>query len=148
VISSVRAMGGSRGPPSGSPLMAAKPDMASASVANPGRSGVGAVLAEAGHPQDHQPRGCGPAARRAEPEALQHAGPEVLDQHVASSDQRQQRLPALVGLEVEGGAALVAAHHLPVGGGAVAGVGRPIVRVESPRPGRSILSTSAPKSAR
>ena len=37
VTSSVRAMGGSSGRPSGSPLMAAKPDMASASVANPGR---------------------------------------------------------------------------------------------------------------
>ena len=36
VTSSVRAMGGSSGPPSASPLMAAKPDIASASVANPG----------------------------------------------------------------------------------------------------------------
>ena len=37
VTSSVRAMGGSSGPPSGSPLMAAKPDMASAMVAKPAR---------------------------------------------------------------------------------------------------------------
>ena len=37
VTSSVRAMGGSKGPRSASPLMAAKPDIASARVANPGR---------------------------------------------------------------------------------------------------------------
>ena len=37
VTSSVRAIGGSSGAPSGSPLMAAKPDMASARVAKPGR---------------------------------------------------------------------------------------------------------------
>jgi len=36
VTSSVRAIGGKSGPPSGSPLMAAKPDMASARVAKPG----------------------------------------------------------------------------------------------------------------
>ena len=37
VTSSVSAIGGRSGPPSASPLMAAKPDIASASVANPGR---------------------------------------------------------------------------------------------------------------
>ena len=37
VTSSVRAIGGSSGAPSGSPEMAAKPDMASASVAKPAR---------------------------------------------------------------------------------------------------------------
>ena len=41
VTSSVRAMGGSSGPRSASPLMAAKPDIASASVANPGRWAYG-----------------------------------------------------------------------------------------------------------
>ena len=47
VTSSVRAIGGSSGGPSGSPLMAAKPDIASAIVAKPGPAGVRAVLAEA-----------------------------------------------------------------------------------------------------
>ena len=37
VTSSVSAIGGSSGPPSGSPLMAANPDMASAMVAKPAR---------------------------------------------------------------------------------------------------------------
>jgi hypothetical protein len=41
VTSSVSAIGGSSGPPSGSPLMAANPDIASASVANPGRPAYG-----------------------------------------------------------------------------------------------------------
>ena len=37
VTSSVSAIGGRSGPPSGSPLSDAKPDIASAMVANPGR---------------------------------------------------------------------------------------------------------------
>ncbi len=47
VTSSVRAIGGSSGPPSGSPLIAAKPDMASAHGGEAGAVAVGAVLAEA-----------------------------------------------------------------------------------------------------
>ena len=41
VTSSVSAIGGSSGCPSGSPLIAAKPDIASAMVANPGRWAYG-----------------------------------------------------------------------------------------------------------
>ena len=41
VTSSVSAIGGSSGWPSGSPLIAANPDIASAIVANPGRSAYG-----------------------------------------------------------------------------------------------------------
>ena len=48
--------GGRVGGPSGSPVRAAKPLIASASVPNPGRRAYGPDLSERGHPGDHQAR--------------------------------------------------------------------------------------------
>ena len=94
VTSSVSAMGGSSGPPSGSPLREANPDIASASVANPAPPGVGPVLPEPGDAQDHEPRVALVQGIGAEPEPFERARPEVLDEHVGASHQAQHGVAA------------------------------------------------------
>ena len=89
VTSSVSAIGGGSGGPSGAPFSAANPDIPSATVAKPGRFGVRAVLAEAGDPRDHQPRVAVEQRVGREAEALERAGPEVLDEHVGVVDERR-----------------------------------------------------------
>ena len=73
VTSSVSAIGGSSGWPSGSPLSAARPDIASAIVAKPGRAGVRTVLPEPRDPGDHERGVAGEQHVRAEPEPLERA---------------------------------------------------------------------------
>ena len=97
VTSSVSAIGGSSGPPSASPLMAANPLIASAMVAKPGSVGVGAVLAEAGDAGDHERRVAGEQHVGTEAEALERAGPEVLDQHVGAVAQAEEDVEVVAG---------------------------------------------------
>ena len=82
VTSSVRAIGGSSGPPSGSPLIAANPLIASAIVANPGRVAYGPswpkpVIRVITSLRVARQQHVGPEA-----EALERARSEVLDEHV------------------------------------------------------------------
>ena len=77
--------GGSRGWPSGSPLMAANPDRASAWVAKPALSRYGPVWPKPDTRVTTRRGLRAGAAPRGQAEALQRAGPEVLHQHVGAS---------------------------------------------------------------
>ena len=113
VASSVRAIGGSSGWPSGSPLIADSPDIASAIVANPGRSAYG--------PSWPKPdtrvttrrglRACSTSGPR--PRRSSAPGPEVLDEHVGVVGEAQHQLEAGRVLEVDDDRALVAVGQLP-----------------------------------
>ena len=117
---SARPKGGSVGGPSGSPVMAAKPLIASASVPKPGREEYG--------PNWPKPVTRASTSRglrlvqhlRADAPALQRAGPEVLDHHVGVGGQGAEDLLPLRGREVQRDGPLVAAEHLPPQADAVA----------------------------
>ena len=122
VTSSVRAIGGGSGWPSGSPFSAANPDIASATVAKPGRFAYGPSWPK---PVTRVITSRGLRASNtsgAEAEALERAGPEVLDEHVGIVDERQQDVAIVVDLEVEDDRALVAVDELPPQAFAVARV--------------------------
>jgi hypothetical protein len=55
-----------------------------------------------------EPRIASHRGRTAEPESVDSAGREVLHEHVRSRDEFVERMPALVGLQVEHDALLVA----------------------------------------
>ncbi len=122
VTSSVRAIGGGSGGPSGAPFSAANPDIPSATVAKPGRFAYGPswpkpvtrVITSRGLRSSN--------VRGREAEALERAGPEVLDEHVGVVDERQQHVAVGVVLEVEDDRALVAIDELPPQAFAVARV--------------------------
>ena len=84
--------------------------------------GVRAVLAEPGDAGDHEPSGCGDAARRAEPELAPAAGPEVLDQDATRRRRGGAGLAVGIVLEVEHDRALAAVGELAPQAGAVARV--------------------------
>ena len=113
VTSSVSAIGGGNGGPSGAPFSAANPDIPSATVAKPGRFAYGPswpkpvtrVITSRGLRVEQR------GGREAEP--LERAGPEVLDEHVRIVDERQQDVPVGGDLEVEDDRALVAVDQLP-----------------------------------
>ena len=72
---------------------------------------LGPVVPEPGDREDDQPRVdlVQPLVREAEP--VQHAGAEVLHQHVGAGHQPGQELPALLGLQVGGHRLLVAVRR-------------------------------------
>ncbi len=122
VTSSVSAIGGRSGAPSGSPLIAANPLIASAIVAKPGRSAYGPSWPKPGDAQDDEPGVPLEQLDRIEPEPLERPGPEVLDQHVGRVDQPAHGLEPGLGLEVEHRGPLAPAQQLPHEGLAVAGI--------------------------
>ncbi len=73
-----------------------------------GPPALGAVVAEAGDRQHHEPRVALHQRVDPEPEALEHPGAEVLDQHVGAVHEPQEHLAVRLGLEVEGDRLLVA----------------------------------------
>ena len=87
--------------------------------------GVGAVLAEAGDPGDHQAGVLGDELVGHQPEGLELAGPEVLDEHVGGGDEAPEGLDADGVLEVEHHAALATAAQLPEEGDVVGRVAPP-----------------------
>ena len=122
VTSSVSAIGGSSGAPSGSPLIAANPLIASAIVAKPGRPAYGPSC-----PKPVMRRITRPGLRleqvgRREAEALERPGPEVLDEHVRLVEQGAHGGESGLGLEVEDRGPLAPAEQLPHEGLAVAGI--------------------------
>ena len=112
VASSVRAIGGSSGWPSGSPLMAANPPIASAIVANPGRPAYGPSWPNPEIRVIDESRVAGVQHVGAEPELLQPPGPEVLDEHGGVGDEAEQDVAVGVVLEVEDDRALAAVGEL------------------------------------
>ena len=76
--------------------------------------GVRAVLAEAGDPRDDEARVAGEQHVGPEPEPLERAGPEVLDEHVGVVDEAQQRRRrSAASLRSSDDRALVAVGQLP-----------------------------------
>ena len=69
---------------------------------------LGAVVTEPGHGQHHEARVSLLQELEAQPESVEHAGPEVLDEHVSAVDQLQQYLAIRLVLEVERDGLLVA----------------------------------------
>ena len=104
-------------------------------------------LAERRDARDHQPR-IAFEQRRADRKvpALQRPGPEVLDQDVGAADQVEEHVPRERCREVERDRPLVAADRLPPQSDAVLALAVAARRVGSV--GCSILTTSAPRSAR
>jgi hypothetical protein len=72
---------------------------------------LGTVVAEAGDREDDQSRVALQQGVDAEPQPFEHAGAEVLDQHVGAVDQLQQDVAVGVGLEVERHGLLVAVRR-------------------------------------
>ena len=147
VTSSVNAMGGSVGAPSGSPLMLAKPDIASAIDAKPGRSRYGPVWPK---PVTRVITSFGLAARSvsgASPSASSFPGRKFSTRTSAvSSNLRRTEIPssdfrsrAIVRFPRP---AIFQNNVTPSDGSR-----HPMSRTVSPVPGRSTLMTSAPKSA-
>ena len=85
-----------------------QPGLALGDLVVAGAAALGPVVAEAGDRQDDQPRVELVQPLDREAQAVEHAGAEVLDQHVAVPDQAGERLAAVVALEVEGDRLLVA----------------------------------------
>ncbi len=81
----------------------------------PGPITLGAAVAETADAQHHQPRVevVHPSGREAE--AVEHAGPEVLQQDVGPLDQRGQHRDAVVALQVQRDGLLVAVGRQEVG---------------------------------
>src|SRR4029453_7842961 len=69
------------------------------------------ALAEAGGAQEHEARIDGAELGRAEAPALERPGPEVLDDHVARSDEIEKHLSPSRRAHVERDAPLVAVGH-------------------------------------
>ena len=113
VTSSVRAIGGGSGGPSGAPFSAANPDIPSATVAKPGRFAYGPswpnpvtrVITSRGFRVEQS------VGRQAE--ALERTRPEVLDEHVGLVEEREEDVAVGGDLEVEDDRALVAIDELP-----------------------------------
>jgi hypothetical protein len=82
-------------------------------VPNARRSAYGALLAEAGDAQHHQPRVDVEQRVGAEPPLLHDPRPEVLHDHVRVGDELAQQLLPLRPAEVQRDRALVAGDHLP-----------------------------------
>ncbi len=80
------------------------------------------VLTEPGDARDHQRWSAGEQHVGPEPEALERAGAEVLDEHVGLGDQAQEHLAVGVGLQIERDRPLVAVDELPPQAAAVAWV--------------------------
>ena len=103
-----------------------------------GEVAVRAVLAEPGQREIDEARVPGRQRFVVRPEALHHAGPEALDEHVGVRGQAPQHLLGLGPLEVQRQAALVAVH--PVAGPALAlkraGSGAAVVAEIGPAGGR------------
>ncbi len=113
VIPSARPNGGSVGGPSGSPVMAANPLIASASVPNPGRFAYGPVWPKPVTRATTRPGLRSWSTLGAEAPALEGAGAEVLDHHVGvAASSRNTSWPSGV-REHQRDALLVAAEHLP-----------------------------------
>jgi hypothetical protein len=74
----------------------------------PGPAALRSVVAETGDREDHQPRVAGLQRLDAEAEPVEHAGAEVLHQHVGPVDQAEQDVLVRLVLEVEGDRLLVA----------------------------------------
>ena len=98
---------GSSGP---APVSDIRPGLALRDLVVAGPAALGAVVPEAGDRQHHQPRVALQQRLDAEAEPLEHAGAEVLHEHVGPVDQPQQHVAvAAVGvLEVERDRLLVA----------------------------------------
>ena len=148
VTSSVRAIGGNSGPPSASPLIAAKPDMASASVANPGRWAYGpswpnAVTRHTTSVGLRSSSTSGPSPSRSIT-----PGRKFSITTWASSTSRSAASRPSSDLRSSVAHRLLRPTTFQYADVPSRGSGSPSVRVESPTPGRSIFSTSAPKSAR
>ena len=67
----------------------------------PGRRGVRAVLAPAGHPSVDQRRVAGQTILGSDPQSFGHPGPETLEAEVGALDESQYRLSALRVLQVD-----------------------------------------------
>ncbi len=122
VTSSVSAIGGGSGGPSGCAVQRREPRHPLGHGREAGPVRVRTVLAEPGDPGDHQPRVAVEQRGGREAEALERTGPEVLDEHVGIVDERQQDVPIGLDLEVEDDRALVAIDELPPQAFAVARV--------------------------
>ena len=70
-----------------------QPGLALRDLVVAGAAALGAVVPEAGDREHHQPRVQLLQRLEAEPEPLQHAGAEVLHQHVGAADQGEQQRP-------------------------------------------------------
>jgi len=75
--------------------------------------GVGPGLTEAGDTQNDQAGVFGLEPFRTQTPFLEHAGAEILDQHVRRAREGPQHLLALRPTKIEGDASLVAGDHLP-----------------------------------
>ena len=117
---SARPNGGSVGGPSGSPVMAAKPLMASASVPKPGREEYGPNWPKPVTRASTSPGFASCSTSGPMPQRSSVPGPEVLDHHVGVGGQGAEDLLALRGREVQRDRLLVAAEHLPPEADAVA----------------------------
>jgi hypothetical protein len=111
---SASASGGSSGGPGREPVARCEARHRLDQRAKAGFLAVGAGLAEAGNAADDQARVARQQDVRAEADALQRAGPEVLDQGVRIFDQPQQDVLGAVLAQVEPDALLVAAIRFPV----------------------------------
>ena len=148
VTSSVRAMGGSSGPPSASPLMAANPDMASASVANPGRCAYGPSCPNA-VTRHTTSRGFRPSSTSGpSPSRSMTPGRKFSTTTWASATRSRSASRPASDFRSRVAHRLLRPTTFQYADVPSRGSGSPRVRVESPTPGRSILRTSAPKSAR
>ena len=111
--SSVSAIGGSNGAPSGSPLIAAKPLIASAIVAKPGRDAYGPSWPKPVTRRITKPRlrACNTSGPR--PSRSSAARPEVLDQHVGAIREFEQTIAIGVRLQVERDTTLPSPEQFP-----------------------------------
>ena len=147
VTSSVNAMGGSVGPPSGSPLTLAKPDIASAIEAKPGRSRYGPVWPK---PVTRVITSLGFTASRtsgSSPSASSFPGRKFSTRTSAvSSNLRRTEIPSS-----DFRSRTIVRFPRPTifqnNVTSSEGSRHPMSRTVSPVPGRSTLMTSAPKSA-
>ncbi len=87
-----------------------------------GAATLRSVMAEAGDRQHHQRRVEFGQPRHGEAESVEHARPEVLQQHVTAPDEFGQRVPPVLALQVEHDRLLVAVAGQEIGGDRLAGI--------------------------
>ena len=115
-----------------------------------GAVGVGAALAVPGDQAVDQRAGCRAATdSKSRPSRAQRAGPDVGEENVCAAEQFERGRASVVGRQVEHDAALGAVVHLERRARPRSSMPsiRPNIRAGSPS-GGSILTTSAPQSAR
>ena len=122
VTSSVSAIGGSSGAPSGSPLIAANPLIASAIVAKPGRPAYGPSWPKPVTRRMTSPGFRSSSSTGSSPSRSSVPGRKFSIEHVGRVDQPAHRVEPGLGLEVQHRGPLAPAEQLPHEGLAVAGI--------------------------